>query len=219
MATLPKVELGLLRKPEDPALLTSPYFPTKVGGKPAWLDPIHLPTPAQLACQHCGKPCVLLLQLYAPLSDDPSVYHRSLFIFMCKDSACHESDSTEPFRVLRCNLAKDNPFYPEEDENTSDSSENGDGSYEPDSSSSDMAVKPDVMDAYEERIDFSSSNTELGGNVGSMLEGPPLCLVCGCMARKHCAKCKVVNYCSRNHQIADWKRGHKNLCEKFAAGM
>lgn len=27
-----------------------------------------------------------------------------------------------------------------------------------------------------------------------------------------CARCKVVRYCSRECQVADWKRGHKKLC-------
>lgn len=32
------------------------------------------------------------------------------------------------------------------------------------------------------------------------------------MAPSHCAKCKVVDYCSRTHQVYDWKNGHKDTC-------
>ena len=224
MATVPGVELGFLQKPEDPVVLTSPYFPTKVGGKPAWLDPVNLPSPQQLACQHCGKPCVLLLQLYAPLSDHPTVFHRSLFLFMCKESSCHHPASTKPFRVFRCNFAKDNPFYSAEDGSESDASTNGDNSSLESEvlagiNSISIAIKPDLKDTYKEMSDVSSSSAKLGGNVDSVLGQPPLCQVCGCMAPKHCGKCKMVNYCSRNHQLVDWKKGHKNLCEKMAAGL
>lgn len=38
------------------------------------------------------------------------------------------------------------------------------------------------------------------------------CRVCGILAHNHCGKCKVVNYCSRVHQVHDWKNGHKDVC-------
>lgn len=34
----------------------------QVGGRPAWLDPLHLPTPKQLTCRVTGKPLEFLLQ-------------------------------------------------------------------------------------------------------------------------------------------------------------
>lgn len=37
------------------------------------------------------------------------------------------------------------------------------------------------------------------------------CYVCGISAPSHCTKCKV-NYCSRVHQVHDWKNGHKETC-------
>ena len=34
------------------------------------------------------------------------------------------------------------------------------------------------------------------------------------MAEKQCAGCKRVDYCSREHQTLDWKRGgHKTACK------
>lgn len=38
------------------------------------------------------------------------------------------------------------------------------------------------------------------------------CCICGIAAPSHCAKCKVVNYCCRAHQVYDWKNGHKHTC-------
>lgn len=40
------------------------------------------------------------------------------------------------------------------------------------------------------------------------------CQVCGILAPKHCAKCKKVNYCCRDHQVEDWKAGHKQKCSQ-----
>jgi len=31
-----------------------------------------------------------------------------------------------------------------------------------------------------------------------------------------CSRCRAVLYCSRECQIADWKRGHKNVCARLA---
>lgn len=38
------------------------------------------------------------------------------------------------------------------------------------------------------------------------------CKVCGLLAPSHCAKCKNASYCSRTHQVLDWKAGHKQQC-------
>ena len=44
-----------------------------------------------------------------------------------------------------------------------------------------------------------------------------LCRVCGCVAEKQCAGCKRVDYCSREHQTLDWKRGgHRDACKSGA---
>lgn len=42
------------------------------------------------------------------------------------------------------------------------------------------------------------------------------CHICGILAPCHCAKCKVINYCSRTHQVYDWKNGHKEICNTKA---
>ena len=46
----------------------------------------------------------------------------------------------------------------------------------------------------------------------SALKLPRLCALCGCRALSSCSKCRVVSYCCREHQAADW-RSHKQNCK------
>lgn len=41
------------------------------------------------------------------------------------------------------------------------------------------------------------------------------CAVCGVPAESKCSSCNTVFYCSREHQIADWKAKHKNDCKCY----
>lgn len=45
---------------------------------------------------------------------------------------------------------------------------------------------------------------------------PPKCA--GCEKTQgpfsHCARCKKVHYCSKECQVADWKKGHRDVCKK-----
>ena len=48
----------------------------------------------------------------------------------------------------------------------------------------------------------------------SVVSGQTACAVCGVTDNlKRCAKCKLVRYCSREHQASDWKK-HKLECGK-----
>ncbi|XP_003215925.4 programmed cell death protein 2 [Anolis carolinensis] len=42
--------------------------------------------------------------------------------------------------------------------------------------------------------------------------GANLCRVCGCLGPKRCSKCHKAHYCSQDHQLLDWKAGHKASC-------
>ncbi|XP_034964388.1 programmed cell death protein 2 isoform X2 [Zootoca vivipara] len=42
--------------------------------------------------------------------------------------------------------------------------------------------------------------------------GTKLCRVCGCLGSKTCSKCHKAHYCSKDHQVKDWKAGHKLSC-------
>lgn len=68
--------------------LRSEQFPSKVGGRPAWLGAAGLPGPAELACALCGRPLAFVLQLYAPLPGRADAFHRGLFLFCCREPPC-----------------------------------------------------------------------------------------------------------------------------------
>lgn len=68
--------------------LRSEQFPSKVGGRPAWLGEAGLPGPAELACALCGRPLAFVLQLYAPLPGRADAFHRGLFLFCCRAPPC-----------------------------------------------------------------------------------------------------------------------------------
>ncbi|XP_013366351.1 PREDICTED: programmed cell death protein 2 [Chinchilla lanigera] len=99
------VELGFAE--EAPAWrLRSEQFPSKVGGRPAWLSAAGLPGPAALACSRCGRPLAFLLQVYAPLPGRADAFHRSLFLFCCREPPCCAG-----LRVFRNQLPRKNEFY------------------------------------------------------------------------------------------------------------
>ncbi|XP_059625631.1 uncharacterized protein LOC132268803 [Cornus florida] len=116
------VALGFVEKPKNRWSLLRQLFPSKAGGVPAWLDPIDLPSGRSCICDICGEPLQFLLQVYAPLFEKESTFHRTLFVFMCTSMACllqdqHEQWKRQPekaarsVKVFRCQLARSNPFY------------------------------------------------------------------------------------------------------------
>ncbi|XP_057229586.1 programmed cell death protein 2 isoform X2 [Malurus melanocephalus] len=114
----PGAELGFAAAAEGPGgawRLRSASFPSKVGGRPAWLGEAGLPGPAALRCGRCQQPCAFLLQLYAPLAGRPDAFHRTLFVFACRSPACYRlAGPCGPFRVFRNQLPRRNDTYPEE---------------------------------------------------------------------------------------------------------
>jgi pre-rRNA-processing protein TSR4 len=86
------------------------YMPDKVGGKPTWLIPENTPFD-ELRCVRCSKPMPLLLQIHAPLSQYERTFHRMLYVFCCRNGACHFSEPMGCFHVLRSQLEGDNPYY------------------------------------------------------------------------------------------------------------
>ena len=70
------VDLGFIDIPSHPWILHPCFFPSKVGGKPAWLNPEKLPTEESVQCSNCKTPMVFLLQVYAPNDDVANSFHR-----------------------------------------------------------------------------------------------------------------------------------------------
>lgn len=56
------VDLGFLEK-NEPWLLKNKFFPSKVGGLPAWLDLETIPSKDVLNCDECNSPLVFLCQV------------------------------------------------------------------------------------------------------------------------------------------------------------
>ncbi|KAA8543064.1 hypothetical protein F0562_021441 [Nyssa sinensis] len=119
------VTLGFVEKPKNHWSLLRQLFPSKAGGVPAWLDPINLPSGRSCICDICSEPLQFLLQVYAPLSEKESTFHRTLFVFMCPSMSCLLQDQHEQWKcqsakayrsvkVFRCQLPQSNPFYSSE---------------------------------------------------------------------------------------------------------
>ncbi|XP_016841519.1 programmed cell death protein 2 [Nasonia vitripennis] len=92
--------------------LASRFFPSKIGGKPAWLDLKNIPDATQLACEYCGNPCMFLCQVYAPYEEDDKAFHRTLYVFICKNADCCKENCNGNIKVLRSQLKRVNEFYP-----------------------------------------------------------------------------------------------------------
>ncbi|KAH9730611.1 MYND-type domain-containing protein [Citrus sinensis] len=92
------VTLGFLEKPKNRWSLLRHLFPSKAGGPPAWLDPINLPTGRSCLCDMCGEPLQFVLQVYAPIIEKESTFHRTLFLFMCPSMACLRRDQHEQWK-------------------------------------------------------------------------------------------------------------------------
>lgn len=108
------VELGFVEEPENPCLLDSHYFPSKIGGKPSWLSFKPLPSSNLLKCSNCNQPLCFLLQIYAPDNGkNIAAFHRSIFVFVCRNGQCSEINSSKNFVALRCQLPRYNEFYGE----------------------------------------------------------------------------------------------------------
>lgn len=187
------VELGYVEESE-PWRLESHFFPSKVGGRPAWLSFKPLPTPDTIRCGVCQEPCVFLLQVYAPLDNvRPSSFHRTLYIFVCRNPECCTTNKADNFVALRCQLPRENDFY----------------------SSEPLSLETEESGAANEEIDSPKSPILNSVKRQDEYNDHKICVVCACAAEKQCAQCKKVHYCCKSHQEIDWKSGgHKEICGK-----
>lgn len=106
----------MLGFPEEvyPTAVLRHRFPSKLGGRPAWLDPVFLPTQQQLTCGATGQQLNFLLQVYAPLDEDEGqdgdhAFHRALFMFVTPQGDNIHKPGT--VRVFRCQLPRKNDYY------------------------------------------------------------------------------------------------------------
>ncbi|OAD60622.1 Programmed cell death protein 2, partial [Eufriesea mexicana] len=104
-------DLGFVKKCES-WQLESRFFPSKVGGKPAWLDLKNIPGEKYLQCEYCKEPCIFLCQIYAPYENSEDAFHRTIFLFICKKVECSQLNKNGNLKVFRSQLPRINEFYP-----------------------------------------------------------------------------------------------------------
>jgi hypothetical protein len=194
--------------------MRSPFFVSKVGGKPAWLDYSNVPLSVgtaplpedekprlELKCDSCKSQLHFLLQIYAPISDSDkfrdriedmdAVFHRVLYVFLCSSSSCN----VRTFKVLRSQLNRENEFFSYDAPPTTDM---------PDDNNNDqlMLARGHLKSFYKGLYEKKRLN---------------LCSVCGLVSSKKCAKCAFTYYCCQPHQLYDWTTlNHKSLCNRYA---
>ncbi|KAG1470132.1 hypothetical protein G6F56_002859 [Rhizopus delemar] len=110
-------QLGYAEDPETP--LTADSFPSKSGGRPIWLNPEHILSVEDVTCGNCEQPMVLLLQLYTPEDFPPEAFHRTTYVFCCKNGGCMKQDWSK-----RNQLPCDNPYYPAPEDSDNEESKN-----------------------------------------------------------------------------------------------
>lgn len=104
------VDIGFVEDCE-PWRLESRFFTSKIGGKPAWLDLKNIPSSTSIECKKCRDPCIFLCQIYAPYENDNNGFHRTIFVFICKNYECCRVNDNDDLIVLRSQLPRDNEFY------------------------------------------------------------------------------------------------------------
>ena len=203
------------------ALLKSPFFNSKVGGIPSWLNFFNIPLaigtnttqvtnnneltsqPIKLECQNCQKQLKFLLQLYAPISENDKlfhklenasdVFHRVLYVFLCTNNECLPVKS-RGLKVFRAQLKRKNEFF---SENPPPKMNN----------EKDTEISSDSKLADKHLLEFYKNLYEKNLFIGQ-------CVTCGLACTKKCAKCKFTSYCCHAHQVFDWsKENHKSVCE------
>lgn len=194
-------------------------FASKVGGKPVWPDLRGLP--AHLDCAKCGKPLTFLLQIHAPLtslhapltssSEEEDEEARTLLVFMCHAPQCHSPGDARCFVALRYEgggvKGNASPAHKATPITQGQSNTDASDQYE-DVDSSDGDLKSS------QGVNSQNSSSVSPRREESILHH--LCIVCGGRGSKHCGGCRRVSYCSRDHQLHDWRLGHKKLCAELS---
>ncbi|CAG9811530.1 unnamed protein product [Chironomus riparius] len=110
---LKSIDLGFSEE-QDSWLLTNRFFPSKIGGKAAWLELENIPDAKDLSCDYCNEPCTFLCQIYAAGTGKIShAFHRTIFVFICRNGKCCNINQSGNVKVLRSQLPLINKFYPD----------------------------------------------------------------------------------------------------------
>jgi pre-rRNA-processing protein TSR4 len=100
------INLGFAENPKK-GDLDLENFPSKIGGLPIWLIPPEDINISHFKCNNCSQYLYFLLQLYCPLEENPNSFHRTIYVFFCKD--CWKR--TNAVKVLRVQLPEETEWY------------------------------------------------------------------------------------------------------------
>jgi hypothetical protein len=236
-------ELGEREKRLGRMVLKSPFFPSKVGGKPAWLDHNNVPLaagntvaavgqdktkdtnnnnsatgikqqPCELKCSNCGSQLSFLLQIYAPNS---FTYRHEHLVESYEDSF-HRA-----LFVFACLSSSCRPNASRTvlvlRSQLARQNEFFDSEPPPDVHSiyghDEQALEQELAECGRHVIEFRK---RLRHRIKEQQHLNDLCAVCGLSCTKKCSKCLQCFYCSQPHQLLHWtKLGHKELCGKYVA--
>ncbi|XP_078800705.1 programmed cell death protein 2 isoform X1 [Oryzias latipes] len=211
-----EVVLGFLEQVE-PWRLRSSQFPSKVGGKPAWLSQKGLPSQSALECEICRVPMVFLLQGQTSSQHLASVIPSSIgtiktvfspHIQFMQDDVCVEkslkvyapiSGQERSFhRILFVFCCKTPECYILNDNRC-------------------MKVFRSQLPRSNEFYPYEpppedEPPSDLEDQTMLPISGAKLCWVCGCPGNKACSRCHAVTYCVKHHQAIHWKQSHKREC-------
>ncbi|CAI2368132.1 unnamed protein product [Moneuplotes crassus] len=108
--SVPTVSLGFLEKPQNKLATKSLYFPSFIGGAPAFICKEGF-IPDMTVCSRCNARLTFIGQIYCPLGEKEETFHRMLYIYACLKGKCVVS--CESVRVFRCSLAQSNKYFSE----------------------------------------------------------------------------------------------------------
>lgn len=81
-----EIDLGFAEECE-PWLLANTYFPSKIGGRPAWLNLENIPMPDEMKCSQCNESLVFLCQV-CPFDAGKYSMEVKFFQFYCDEGLC-----------------------------------------------------------------------------------------------------------------------------------
>lgn len=179
------IDLGFAEECEDEFRLSAISYPSKLGGKPAWLRWDKLLTEAQMHCLVCEKILQFLCQIYIPTELSGQQYHRTLYVFCCSNGKCYKSTSTKNSSGAGCIKVFRSLMEESDDDLTEEDLDN--------------KVEEELRKAMQDKESLWTT-----------------CEVCSLYGEKRCSLCRNVLYCSKEHQVFDWKvNDHKKECQSI----
>ena len=199
------------------------------GLEPIWLLPPKPASRSLITCSRCKEPMTFILQVYAPIDDIPDAFHRDLCVFYCAKCPI---DPLLSATCIRVQCPEENDFYPLEDAEdattwpvpdrmtwkllTNVESSNTrpflNKKYalvvESEGDQPIVEEEDDEDEDAEEQSEQDKSSKPSNSN-----KGPAPCVICGTMTATRCSACQSRFYCSKEHQLEDWRKGHKQACK------